>query len=161
MENNIIVIQDTREQYPWDFSFFGYTQAHKCLKTGDYTLAGFEDKLSIERKKSTGELALNIGSKSKAFYAELERMRKFEYRYLILEFSEEALKEFPNNSGIPKKAQAKLRISANYLMSCVEKIRSQYDVEVIFAGSRDNAINHVINIFNEIIKNNGQRRAIF
>lgn len=146
----MIILQDTREQNPWDFSFYGFTQQRQTLKTGDYTLVGYEDILCIERKRTTGEIAINIGSKSKPFYAELTRMGSYKYRFLILEFSEQDVSEFPKGSGIPYKTQAKLRISANFILSSITKISNEYGVNVIFAGSRENAISEVINIFNEI-----------
>lgn len=155
------IIYDGREQLPWDFSFLGFSQQSSPLKTGDYTLAGYESSLCIERKRTTGELSLNLGLKSKQFYAELTRMMKYDYRYLILEFYETTLAEFPENSGIPEKKRNKLRMNGNYMLSCIEKIRETYDIEVIYAGGRNNAIDSAISIFNKVIAGEPFRPAIF
>ena len=71
-----VVLKDTREKNGWNFN-----SSSKCLavarwglKTGDYTIRGLEKDLVIERKASTGELAMNLGKKRKAFEAEIERM---------------------------------------------------------------------------------------
>lgn len=156
MEKSVVVLQDNKEQIPWDFSFYGIEQRPTSLKTGDYTLLGYEDKLCIERKRTTGEIAINFGSKSKAFFAEVERMKEFEHRYIIFEFSEDILNEFPKRSGIPTKIHGKLRVSANFLISCVDRIRNDYGVEVIFAGDRDTAIQEAINIFDRVINETGR-----
>lgn len=161
MTNNIVVIQDSREQLPWDFTFHGFAQEVSTFKTGDYSLAGYEDVLRIERKRSSGELAVNLGSKSKQFYAELERMLEYEYRYLIFEFTEETLSRFPVDSGIPKSKLSKIKINANYLISSVNKIRDKYDIEVIFAGDSDRATDEAIQIFNRVIENNGKKQIVF
>lgn len=161
MENrNYKVLQDTREQNPWDFSFYGIEKTIKKLDTGDYTLVGYEDKLCIERKYSTGELSVNLGSKSKQFWAEINRMLDFEYRYLILEFSHDTMRRFPKDSGIPQKTHGKLRMNANFITSCLDRIQNDYGIEVIFAGDKTNAIEQVISIF-DMVTTNGDRRPVF
>jgi hypothetical protein len=131
------------------------------MNTGDYTLEGYEDVVCIERKKSTGELAQNIGAKHVPFYKEMERMKAFPYRYLVLEFSESQVAVFPTDSGIPYRLQGKVRISANYLLSSIDRIRNEYDVDVIFANDRNGAIQCALEIFDKVINENGVRRTIF
>ena len=69
-----IVLRDTREKNGWDFSSQDKCMAVKDwgLKTGDYTARGLEKSLVIERKASTGELAMNLGQKRKPFEAEMD-----------------------------------------------------------------------------------------
>ena len=56
-EPEFTIIQDTREQTPWIFDYEKtIAQEIGTLKTGDYTLKGFEDKLCIERKGCIEEL---------------------------------------------------------------------------------------------------------
>src|SRR3990167_6244714 len=102
------ILQDTKEKMPWDLSFFGIEQTLVHVETGDYVIPGF---LVIERKRSTGELSLNLGQKSRCFRAELERMVTFKYRCIICEFSIDDLYSFPINSGIPKRYWKRIRIS--------------------------------------------------
>jgi len=47
------VLVDTREQCPWKFTENSWCSGSEIttLKTGDYTLEGFEDKLCVEKKK--------------------------------------------------------------------------------------------------------------
>ena len=85
--NKFLVIKDTRERDGWYFKESNYCQGmvDKKLDTGDYSVEGLEDVLCIERKGSVSELANNIVDKR--FDRELERMRDFKYKFLILEFS--------------------------------------------------------------------------
>ena len=144
------IVQDTREQAPWDFSFHDIPVRISGLKTGDYSLVGFEDILCVERKASTAEVALNIGKKKKAFDAEMLRMSHFKHKYIICEFSVANLLEFPKNSGIPRSQLSKVRISSAYIVKCLNEYSDKYGIEVIFAGCRENAIEIAMEIFDEL-----------
>lgn len=136
----MIILYDKQEKIPWDFSFFGHKMEQSHLKTGDYTIKGMETKIIIERKRSTGEIAQNLGSKSKAFFSEIDRMQNIEKRYLILEFSPEDLVVFPQKSGIPQFLIPKIRINAAYLSKQIELIEYKHNINVIFANNRSNAM---------------------
>lgn len=89
------VIQDSREQMPWDFTGFKCDAPHQNknlivpveiagLKTGDYSLKGFEDRICIERK-SLGDLYSTLGQDRDRFEREFERMAQMQYAALIIE----------------------------------------------------------------------------
>lgn len=158
--SDFTVIQDVQEKLNWDFTFHNFNQVRQKLKTGDYTLKEFKDDLCIERKRNTGEIAMNFGSKQKQFIAELDRMKTFKYKYLILEFSEDMLSRFPLDSGIPAKFLPSIRINANYLISCINRLQDR-DITVIFANNRDEAINEALEIFDKVIRENGRPDIIF
>ena len=105
MSQKHIILKDTREKNGWNFESFDrcIAVADWGLKTGYYTARGLEKHLVIERKASTGELAMNLGKKRKAFDDEVHRMSNFRWKYIIFEFSIDDLMNFPQNSGIPKK----------------------------------------------------------
>jgi len=112
-----IILKDTREKQGWDFE-----SSEKCeaqidigLKTGDYTLEGLETSLCIERKASTGELAMNLGKKRKTFEAEIERMSHFRWAYIICEFSIDDLMMFPERSGIPQSKWRFIRMNGKFM----------------------------------------------
>src|SRR5215210_7578524 len=71
------VLRDTREQQGWIFEQGKLCNGtiSKALKTGDYTLVGFESILCVERKKNVAEFAKNIIEKR--FENELTRMEAF------------------------------------------------------------------------------------
>lgn len=147
----MIIIQDNQEKIPWNFAFYGIEQITKSLNTGDYTLQGYEDVLCIERKSSTGELANNIGMKWAPFKRELERMYDFPEKYLICEFPESNIFNFPLYSTIPKSAWPKMKITANFLCSRIALIQEKYNITVLFADDKFDAEKIAINIFKEII----------
>jgi len=147
------IICDTREKIAWSFSSnFCEELVHKKLDTGDYSIEGLEDKLCIERKKSISEFAGNVSSS--AFLNELERMRKYEYKYLILEFSVDDVLQFPLGCGIPKQKRRLIKISAQYIMRRISEIQVEYGVHVIFAGDLDNALYIASNIMKRVYEKN-------
>ena len=113
MSQKYVILKYTREKNGWNFESSDrcLAVANWGLKTGDYTAKGLEKELVIERKASTGELAMNLGKKRKAFEAEIVRMSKFRWKYVIMEFSIDDLMNFPENSGIPKKQRQYVRMN--------------------------------------------------
>lgn len=56
------------------------------LKTGDYSIVGLEDKITIERKTLT-DLFGSTGNERERFKREFERMKSFDYACLVIESS--------------------------------------------------------------------------
>lgn len=135
------IIQDTKEQLPWNFLFYNECKAQICkhLETGDYSAEGYEDKIVIERKHSTGELAINLGAKYEQFHAEFERMRDIPYRYIICEFTREDILAFPARSGIPRTKWAKLRMNGKFMLKRLLELCEEFEVELFFANGKEQA----------------------
>lgn len=148
----MIILVDTREQQPWDFGFHGIASKSQKLDTGDYTLEGTDKLICIERKKTTGELALNLGQKKKAFDAEMERMSEFKFKYLLFEFSMSDMLVFPKNSGIPSNLMKNVRINSKYMLKCLEEYQNKYEIEIIYANNRDSAINFTVELLKDAQK---------
>ena len=91
------VIKDTREQDGWFFGEYDKCEGMEIgtLHTGDYTLKGYEDVVCIERKASVSEISMNLGRKKQAFFNEMDRMKDFHFRYLLLEFSASDVINYP------------------------------------------------------------------
>ena len=147
----MIILRDTREKQPWDFSWYDCEIRVATVKVGDYTIEGYENTIAVERKRSTGELAMNFGFKKKQFIAELERMQNVQYRYVVCEFPEIRLEEFPLNSGIPRKHWNKLRISGKYIRKCIHDFSSQYNVTFLFCENAFAAQDEVFMMFQNIV----------
>lgn len=150
----ITIIQDTREQTPWDFTFYGYNQRLGTLKEGDYSIEGLEDIIRIERKKSPGEIAINMGSKSKQFNSEMKRLQPIKHKYIICEFPYERIREFPKNSGIPTHLQAKLQISSAYLDMSLKNLSGRYEIDIIYTNSSMEAELEAMKIFERVLNEN-------
>ena len=156
------VIKDTREQDGWFFSPYDKCEGMEVgtLHTGDYTLKGFEEIVCVERKASVTEIAMNLGRKKKAFYDEMERMKDYHFRFLVLEFSASDVVEYPMSlldskdkenyklykEGKISKPKGKrfdivdqTKLTGRYLMKSLMEIVIQHDVNLMFCDNKQNA----------------------
>ena len=76
-----IILVDSREQTP--LLFANLTTERATLATGDYSVKGFERDFSIERK-SIGDLVQSLTHGRDRFSRELQRMRAFDFRRLLI-----------------------------------------------------------------------------
>jgi len=146
------VIKDTREQDGYHFSKFNTCDGmiEQKLDTGDYSIAGLEDKICIERKGCVEELAINLGQKKHAFLNEIARMASFPHKYIVLEFSLEDLIKFPDETRIPIKNIASVKITGRYMLKCLIEFELYNNVHVLFCGDKYNAFLAVSSILKRI-----------
>lgn len=140
------IIIDSREQQPWEFPH-QLTEVHK-LDTGDYSIAGLEDTLCIERKKSVSEIANNITEKR--FKDVLERMSKYKYSFILLEFNLEEVLRYPIGSAVPRRMWNKIKISPNFILKNLIEFQILYNIKVLFCGGASNAERISLSIMNRI-----------
>lgn len=147
------IIRDTREKNGWDFSFYDNIELHETkLECGDYTTEVLKDFVVIERKATATEIANNLGKKTaKArFYREFERMQDLHKAYIVCEFSETDVYQFPKNSGMSKAKMAKVRMNGNYLRKLMGQIEEDYsNIEVVFCANRNQAEEFTYDILKE------------
>lgn len=89
-----IVLIDSREQSPFDFSRFPNWIAEEKkqkLRVGDYSVEGMEDMLIIERK-SLSDLITTLMQQRTRFFNLCEKMTRFRWRALFVEASYEDIK---------------------------------------------------------------------
>ncbi len=147
------VIKDTREQKGWTFDPHpSERRPPNCdgmvvdtLKTGDYSLVGYTDILSIERKADFSELWGNYSKgKRPAFEAEMERMSHIKHSYIIIESSitPDIMELSPPQfvKGVPGKSLIK------WLMS----LSIRYGVKIIPAGACGSKVAQMI--FEEVVR---------
>jgi ERCC4-type nuclease len=80
------VVIDTREQQPWTFDGQGFNTMRAKLDAGDYSVFGLEQRVSIERK-SLDDWTGTVIRDRKRFYRELERLRGYDFRAVVIEAS--------------------------------------------------------------------------
>ncbi len=134
------VIRDTREQEGYGWTFPVHIPDHRpprcdgmiidTLQTGDYSLVGYTDILTIERKADFSELWGNYSSKKRpAFEAEMDRMSKIKYSYIIIEslFTPDIMELSPPQfvKGVPGKS----------LVRWLMYLSVKYGVHIIPAGA--------------------------
>lgn len=147
------IICDTREKKPFQFyDRFGnlIECRHQKLNTGDYSLVGLEDLICIERKKTVTELAGNVVSKR--FIKELERMKQYKYKYLVLEFSLKNILGYPENQDLPWRIKNKIKVSGEFILTRICQWSLDYEFEILPCDNRFKATNMVFYILNRIFK---------
>lgn len=110
----VAVLRDTREQLGYAF---GSLRADRdqgggplrvlvktaTLASGDYSLAGFQDRVAVERK-SKADLFGTLGRGRDRFVRELERLAAFEFAAVVVEAEwSEVLNDPPPHSRVPPK----------------------------------------------------------
>lgn len=132
-----LVIRDTQEKKDyWEFSpsklCAGTISKH--LETGDYTIETMEHLICIERKGRIAEWAQNIIEER--FVNELERMRKFPFAFVILEFDMKDLMNYPYSSDIPPKLWPRIKISPYLLLKKTIEFQCEYpEINFVFSGA--------------------------
>ena len=139
------VIKDTREKEgSWNFD----NQEVRTVKTGDYTLEGFENIITLERKKTITELATILCEQR--FYNELRRMDDIKHNFLIFEFSMYDLLYYPQTSNLSFAKKQKIQLTGPVLLKKINEIMLDYNLQILFCDNRDNAMQVATSIFKRI-----------
>ena len=96
------------------------------------------------------EFANNIGHDRVRFLKEIERMKEFPYRFLVLEFSLTDLMEFPERSGIPESDWGKLKVTNKFMLKMIMEFQLYHDIHVLFCDSKKNAKWAVLSIIKRV-----------
>lgn len=142
------IICDTREKkYSFHFHSYNVETVRRALKTGDFSIENYEDKITIDRKRNTNELNLCFALSWKRFYRELQRMASFDEAYIMCTFPYEDIENFPINSGIPKSKWPKLRTSSGFLKKRIREIEEEFpNIKFIFTYSNVEAEEYTYNL---------------
>jgi DNA excision repair protein ERCC-4 len=77
-----VFLVDTREQRPYEFP----CSRVQTLTTGDYSIAGFEDRIAIERKTKEDAYS-SLGYDRARFQREVERLAQLHFGAIVIESS--------------------------------------------------------------------------
>jgi ERCC4-type nuclease len=101
-----VVLVDTREQNPFDFSRFveWFTRVEKkALALGDYSIAGLEDICLVERK-DLADLVHSFTTERTVFVERLRRMSSCPHRLLVITAALSQIKTpYPHSSANPNR----------------------------------------------------------
>ena len=122
------VIADTREQQPWTFEDLPVEITRAKLEAGDYSVRGFENRIAIERKSLSDWIATVTRERTR-FYKELERLRGYEFRAVIIE------------AGIREilAGEYRSKMSPKAVLGFVAEVTAAQSVPVYLAGTRAEA----------------------
>lgn len=154
-DKQYLIKKDTRERTKdgnsWEFSSSANCLGMEICKldTGDYTLAGYENILCIERKGAISEFAKNICEAR--FERELVRMDAFHFAYLILEFTMDDILDFPYTSTIPKNKWKYLRVTNYFILRRLNEIMLKHKVKPILCGAHGKEV--ASSLFKLVVEN--------
>ena len=123
------IVIDNREQTPLDFKPYDCTVERGSLSTGDYSLAGLQDIVAIERKSLPDLVACLMGEQRERFERELARGRGLECFAIIVEA---AMQDVRNHAYRSK-------MKPHAVLQSVLAFQVRYRVPFVWAGSPEGA----------------------
>lgn len=125
-DTSIIVVVDTREQYPYKFDRYACNTVSSGLPVGDYSIPGMEDQVALERKKLDDLIGCLLGGRER-FERELQKGQRYDLFAVVVEASLDDVKQGRYRSEM--KPHAALQSLLAW--------RVRYGIDFIFAGSRE------------------------
>ena len=140
----ITLIIDTREQDSLSFEKFrGIESIRQGLKTGDYSIQGHEDEICFERKSVQDLVGTLIGGHER-FLREMERMKDFEIKYILVEHSPSIVYHYCNTHGWQNKFDIIIQSLLAYAY--------HYQVRVRFCKDREDMAKYIVTKAREFLK---------
>lgn len=122
----LAIVVDTREQAPYGFDRFpGVEIIRAGLKTGDYSIQGFEHRIALERK-SLSDLVGSLSTGRDRFERELDRARALACFAVVVEASMEDVARHRYTS----------RMTPHAALQSVLAFQVRYGCPFVWAGSR-------------------------
>lgn len=138
---------DSREQLAYSFERFDAVKTEVTgLPIGDYSLPGFEDKVSIERK-TLEDLVGCLGKGRKRFERELSKSRHYELFVVIIEANMEAV----------KLGRYRSQINPHSALQSIVTFQIRYGTPFIWAGSREGGEYITFSLLQKYIREIGER----
>ena len=122
------IVIDTREQEPWAFDC---PTVHRKLEAGDYSVAGLEDAVAVERK-SPADFASTVIHDFPRLAAELEGLSTYQAACVVVEADLDAVLRGRVRAG-------RGDVSPHSLLGAAAHIGLRFGVPVFWCGSRQAA----------------------
>ncbi len=119
-----VIIIDRQEKLPYEFT--NLPSEPGTLDTGDYSIKGLEHLVSVERK-SLSDLLGCIGGDRDRFKRELQRLRAYRFRLLVVEASAADLEA----------GEWRSKLKPAHVMGALAAWTGQYELPIWLAGSHD------------------------
>jgi ERCC4-type nuclease len=145
----ITIICDTREQNSLSFhGFRGVKTVRSGLKTGDYSIEGYEDQITFERKSVQDLVGTLIGGHQR-FLKEMERMQAFKAKYILIEHTPTILFQYCMKHGWEKKF--------NTIIQSLLAYAHHYQVRVRFCKDREDMADYIVKKTREFLNANSTK----
>ena len=136
--DGFMLIIDTRESDPLFFragkSRKNVPIIRKTLTYGDYSVLGFEEQLSVERKKA-GDLVACLGREWKRFEKELGGLKDMERKYILVECYEEEV-YFSHSCQLYMQSKGKTGTAPNAVRQSIASIEMKLGVPFHYSPNR-------------------------
>lgn len=150
MAEEIVITTDTREQLFLDFAKFrGVSSVRGTLKTGDYSIQGYDDTICFERKSVQDLVGTLIGGHER-FLREMERMRSFKAKYILIEHTPDILYNYCAKHGWQRKF--------NTIIQSLLAYACHYQVRVRFCKDREDMAEYIVKKAREFLKEQGEQK---
>ena len=152
MATNLTIIEDSREQNPLNLGDIrGVEVVRQGLKTGDYSLVGHEDEICFERKSVPDLVGTLIGDHSR-FLKEIERMKSFEEKYILVEHTAGTVYRYCERKGWENKFDIIIQSLLAYACHCGIRVR--------FCKNRDEMSAYIVRKSKEFLKRKEDERSL-
>lgn len=141
-----MIVVDSREQLPLTFS--QAPTVRKGLATGDYSLAGYENRVAIERK-SKSDLYGSLGHGRERFEREVQRLAEMEFGALVIEADLPDLLEAPAHCP---------RMNPRAVVASVLGWSVKYRLPVFFACDRRHAASVIWHLLEKFARYDAEGR---
>jgi ERCC4-type nuclease len=130
--DGVVIAIDTREQEPYGFDPSRVTTVRRALPAGDYSLAGREAEVAVERKSLEDFVSTAVHARER-FARELRRLAAYDLACVVVEASLEDVLLHRYRSGADPRA----------VFGSVLSIVVDHQVPVFFCGDRQVACRFV------------------
>lgn len=124
--DKITIIVDTREQVPYGFERYSVAVDRAALPAGDYSIKGFEDRTTIERKSLDDLIGCLMGKERGRFERELAKLRAYELKAVVIESNLQDLARGRYQSQMKPKSA----------LQSITAFHIRYGVPFLFCGDR-------------------------
>lgn len=140
------IITDSREQLNLDFSKFRDVESVRTkLDAGDYSVVGYEHLISFERK-SVNDLVGTLVGGHQRFLRELDRMKDYKEKYILVEHSPAILYSYCVKHGWENKF--------NTIIQSLLAYACHYQCRVRFCKDREDMAAYIVRKSREFINAN-------
>ena len=129
IKNKLVIVADSREQTPYVFESKNTVTLCRTLPVGDYSIAGFEYDIAVERKE-LNDFINSISHERGRFFTEIQKLSQFDGSCIVVEASMEDI--------FNKKYQSDMH--PNSIIGTAMSITVDYQVPVFFCGGRTMAM---------------------
>jgi len=143
----MIILVDSREQAPFTFRAYQADPERATLPVGDYSLPGFQDRVSIERKRLEDLVGCLMGSSRSRFERELYRGRHYDLFAVVVE------------ANLSDVSQARYRsdMKPQAALQSIITFQVRYRVPFVWCGNRAGAEYMTYGLLSKYLRAIGER----